>query len=92
MAKLKTGRHTSSIKELRKSKRRQKFNKDVKEGIKLVIKQIKKAIANKSTDEAKKLLSEAVSKMDKAGKHNIFHPNAVSRKKSQIMKLVNTLK
>ncbi|MBU0951752.1 MAG: 30S ribosomal protein S20 [Elusimicrobia bacterium] len=92
MAKLKTGRHTSSIKELRKSKKRQKFNKDIKEGIKLVIKQIKKAIANKSTDEAKKLLSEAVSKLDKAAKHNIFHPNATNRKKSQIMRLVNSSK
>ncbi|OGS22662.1 MAG: hypothetical protein A2252_03530 [Elusimicrobia bacterium RIFOXYA2_FULL_39_19] len=92
MAKLKTGRHTSGIKELRKNKRRYKFNKKFKETARDLAKQMKKAVKTANKEEAKKLLIDAISKYDKAVKHNIFHKNMVNHKKSQLMKLINTLK
>jgi len=91
MAKLKTGRHTSAIKEQRKSEKRRLQNLKVKSSIKQVVRKIKKSVLKKDLEESKKLLKEAYSIIDKAAKKNIIHKNAASRKKSQLSKIVNQL-
>ncbi|MFN3967133.1 MAG: 30S ribosomal protein S20 [Endomicrobiia bacterium] len=91
MAKLKTGRHTSALKELRKSKKRRIANLRVKLSIRKTIRELKKSILKKDVETSKKLLSEAYSIIDKAAKKNILHKNAASRKKAQLAKLVNSL-
>jgi len=91
MARLKTGRHTSAIKEHRKSEKRKLHNLKVKSSIKQIIRKIKKSVLKKDLEESKKLLKEAYSIIDKASKKNIIHKNAASRKKSQLSKIVNQL-
>lgn len=84
MAKLKTGRHTSAIKEHRKTLKRTAHNRSVKKDIRLLAKKFEQAVAGKKTDEAKKLLTECFSAWDKAAKAGIIHKNAASRKKARL--------
>lgn len=91
MAKLKTGRHTSALKELRKSKKRNLYNRTVKGKIRLLAKQFENAITNKKLEEAKKILSECFSAWDKAAKVGIIHKNAASRKKARFSQKLSKL-
>lgn len=84
MAKLKTGRHTSAIKELRKAKKRTVHNRFIKRNIRLIAKKVELALAEKKVDEAKKLLSECFSAWDKAAKVGVIHKNAARRKKARL--------
>lgn len=82
--KLKTGRHTSAIKELRKRATRTRHNRGIKKEIRLIAKKVELAIANKQLDEAKKLLPDCFSAWDKAAKVGVIHQNAASRKKARL--------
>ncbi|OGR56893.1 MAG: 30S ribosomal protein S20 [Elusimicrobia bacterium RIFCSPLOWO2_02_FULL_39_32] len=84
MAKLKTGRHTSAIKEFRKAVRRTSANRALKKKIRNLAKNVEIAITNKNSDEAKKILPECFSAWDKAAKVGLIHKNAASRKKAQL--------
>lgn len=84
MAKLKTGRHTSAIKELRKAKKRTAHNRLIKKNIRLIAKKIELAVKEKKADEAKKLLTECFSAWDKAAKVGVIHKNAARRKKARL--------
>lgn len=84
MAKLKTGRHTSAIKEFRKSERRTPHNRALKKKIRLLAKSVEMAISNKKLDEAMQLLPNCFSAWDKAAKVGVIHKNAASRKKSRL--------
>ena len=84
MAKLKTGRHTSAIKEFRKSERRAQHNRFIKKSIRVLAKQFDAALAGKRLDEAKKLLPQCFSAWDKAAKVGVIHQNAASRKKARL--------
>ncbi|MFH1784009.1 MAG: 30S ribosomal protein S20 [bacterium] len=88
MAKLKTGRHTSGLKEARKTKKRQKTNTAVKSRIKTLTKKVVAACDAKDFDKAKTLLNEAFSTIDKAAKKKIIHKNTASRKKARLSKKV----
>ncbi len=84
MAKLKTGRHTSAIKELRKRDRRATHNRQIKVRIRTLVKQLELAVSNKKVDEAKKLLPECFSAWDRAAKVGVVHKSAASRKKARL--------
>jgi small subunit ribosomal protein S20 len=84
MAKLKTGRHTSPIKELRKTNSRNAHNRVIKRDLRLIAKQVELAIAGKNAEEAKKLLPKCFSVWDKAVKINLIHKNVASRKKARL--------
>lgn len=86
MAKLKTGRHTSALKELRKTERRTLRNRRIRRKIRLLAKQTENAIASKKVEDAKKLLSECFAAWDKAVKSGVIHKNAANRKKSSLSK------
>lgn len=89
MAKLKTGRHTSALKEARKSKKRQQKNISVKSKIKTVIKKVIAACESKNFEAAKSALNEAFSVIDKAAKKKIIHKNTAARRKAKISKKVS---
>ncbi|OGS17041.1 MAG: 30S ribosomal protein S20 [Elusimicrobia bacterium RIFOXYA2_FULL_50_26] len=91
MAKLKTGRHTSALKELRKSVRRHERNLSVRTKIKTLVKKVEDAVAKKDTTLAKTLLNDACGQWDKAAKRNVIHANAASNQKARLSKLVHTL-
>jgi len=91
MAKLKSGRHKSALKELRKSRKRKEQNKLMKDKIKTLVRKFKKAINKKEKEKVQDLLKELYSLIDKTAKKNIIHKNKAARKKSQLTKLANTI-
>jgi len=91
MAKLKTGRHTSALKALRQSKRREERNQAVRSKIRTIVKKVEAAVAKKDTGVAQSLLKVAYSEWDKAAKKNVIHMNAASNQKERLARLVNSL-
>ncbi|MDR1928957.1 MAG: 30S ribosomal protein S20 [Endomicrobium sp.] len=87
--KLKTGRHTSAIKETRKSKKRNKINMIIKNRIKTLIKKIKEYVKDNNDNNKVGLekLSDIFSKLDRASKKNVLHNNTVSKQKAKLAKL-----
>lgn len=79
----------SAKKALRQNKKRQLRNKQVKDNIKKLIKDSRKAIGVKS-DKAKELVARTVKTVDKAVQKGILKKNTGNRKKSRLMKKFNT--
>ncbi len=88
MAKLKTGRHTSSIKETRKSIKRHQHNLQFKTKISQLKKQIIKLISDKDSTKLKDLIKQFYKIVDKAAKINFIHKNKAARLKSQVAKSI----
>lgn len=76
----------SAKKALRQSKRRRTRNLKRKEAYKSALKKIRRLLAAKKTDEAKKLVPEAYKAIDKAAKNKVIEKNTAARKKSQVMR------
>lgn len=76
----------SALKRLRADKKRRLRNLKIKRELKKVIKRFQALILQKNIPEAKKLLSEVYSQLDKAAKKRIIHPNTAQRKKSRLAK------
>jgi len=82
----------SAKKELRKSKKLTAYNKKIKDGVKVIIKQSKKAIEAKDA-KAKELVAAALKALDKAAQKGVIKKNTRDRKKSRLHKKLNkTLK
>jgi small subunit ribosomal protein S20 len=82
--KLKTGRHTSALKEARKNQARRITNKAAKGRIKTAIKKFDAALAAKNSDAADQELKGISSLLDKAAKKNLLHKKTASRKISRL--------
>jgi len=91
MAKLKTGRHTSAIKENRKAEKRASHNRWILKRIRLAAKKVEAAISQKNAAEAKKLLPHCFSEWDKAARSGLIHKNAASRKKARLSAKIHHL-
>lgn len=79
---------SSAKKALRSSKRKRVFNLRRKNEMQNVIKAYKKLIADKKTDEAKKLIPNLQQAIDKAEKRGLIKKNTASRKKARLIKIV----
>jgi len=86
MAKLKSGRHKSALKELRKSLKRRQRNLMLKNKIKQLKKQLTKLIQEKKVEEAKQTLNLFYKAVDKAAKVHYIHKNKAARLKSAAAK------
>ena len=82
----------ASIKDLRKSTKRAKHNLRIKTHVKHLIKKSAEVVADKKLAEAKDLIRIMQQAVDKAAKRGIIDKNKASRKKSQLMKKLNSLK
>jgi len=91
MAKLKTGRHTSALKEARKTKKRTARNVSIKSKIKTAVKKVEDAVKKKDAKLAQQELNTAFSEWDKAAKKNIIHKSAASNQKARLAKQVSAL-
>jgi len=91
MAKLKTGRHTSAIKQNRKAKKNEARNSTVRSKIKTLVKKVEAAVSKKDKNLAQELLKTAFSQWDKAAKRNIIHKNAASNQKARLSRLVQSI-
>ena len=80
--------HKSAEKALRQSITRNLRNKAVKSKVRTIIKKVETA---RDKTQAKDLLKQTFSLLDKAVKRNVMHFNQASRTKSRLTKLVNQL-
>lgn len=81
----------SAKKELRKAKKRNISNKKTATTAKSLVKaNLKKIASNDKT--VKDDLSKTIKALDKAAKKGVIKKNTASRKKSRLMKKVNSLK
>jgi len=77
----------SAKKALRGSLVKKAVNDRIKKNIKESVKKIEKLVKEKNKVEAKKLLSDAYSVIDKAAKKNVIKKNTASRKKSRLSRI-----
>jgi small subunit ribosomal protein S20 len=77
----------SAKKALRGSLVKKAMNDRNKKNIKESVKKIEKLVKEKKQIEAKKLLPEAYSVIDKAAKRGVIKKNTASRKKSRLSKI-----
>lgn len=82
----------SAKKALRGSLVKKARNDRNKKNIKESLKKIERLVKEKKNDEAKKLLPNAYSVIDKAAKRGVIKKNTASRKKSQLSKMTKVTK
>jgi small subunit ribosomal protein S20 len=82
--------NTSSAKKaLRVSHRKRVFNDRRRKIFRDTVKEMKKLIEAKEVKKAHDMLSAAYKAIDKAAKRGVIEPNAASRKKSRLTKMLN---
>ncbi len=81
----------AAIKALRQTKRRSLANARIKRVIKNRIKDTQKVIDTGKVEEALKTMKAAVKAIDKAVSKKVITKNTGGRRKSRIMKRINTL-
>ncbi|MDR2399310.1 MAG: 30S ribosomal protein S20 [Endomicrobium sp.] len=91
MAKLKTGRHTSALKEARKAEKRTERNSSIKSKIKTSIKRVEEAVKKGDVKVALEQLAAAFSEWDKAAKKNVVHFKSASNQKARLAELVSKI-
>ncbi len=84
MAKLKTGRHTSALKEARKNKTHYYANKATLSAIRTLSRHLEEAITNSDVQSARSLINQTFSAWDKAAKKNLIHWKSAARTKSRL--------
>ncbi|MFH1380217.1 MAG: 30S ribosomal protein S20 [bacterium] len=91
MAKLKTGRHTSALKETRKNITRHICNKSIHTNIRSLSKKLEQAISDGNVQSARTLINDTFAAWDKAAKKNIVHWKNAARTKSRLALKLNKL-
>ena len=81
----------SAKRTMRTSEISRQKNFSIKSELKTYFKNCDQTIAEKKTDQAGKIVRETIGKLDKAVSKKIIHRNTAARKKSQLMKKLNTI-
>ena len=83
--------HTKSAKKaLRVSQRRRDQNKPVRSQVKTYVKKAEQSISSNELESAKQAVKRAMTALDKAAQKGVIHPNNAARRKSRLMKKLNT--
>ncbi len=83
--------HKSALKRARQNEVRRIRNKSTKTRIKNIVKDVRLAVSEKSTDSALTKLDTAKSIIDNAAKKGVIHKKSASRKISRLSKIVNAI-
>jgi len=83
--------HKSAAKRARQTKKKTVVQMRTRSTVRTFEKKLRKAIEQKSGDEAQKLLVTFASKIDKATNKGVYHANTASRKVSRLAKQVQAL-
>ncbi len=83
--------HKSAIRQERRSIRRSAVNKQNKSGLRSQVKKVREAIEDKNQEEARKLLPETFSAIDRTIKKGTIHANKGARYKSRLSRQVESL-
>lgn len=80
----------SAKKMLRVAERRQRYNRPVRSAVKTFVSRAEKLIATGDTSSAQEAVVKAVRALDKAAQKGVLHRNNAARRKSRLMKKLNT--
>ncbi|PLR78097.1 30S ribosomal protein S20 [Bacillus sp. V3-13] len=81
----------SAIKRVKTSEASNARNSTVKSTMRTAVKKVESAIGNNDAAAATASFSSAASKLDKAAAKGLIHKKAAARKKSRLMKKMNSL-
>ncbi len=81
----------ASFKDLRQSKKRMARNLKIKNSLKKNLKGAQKLLETKKINEAQKIIKQAIKEIDRAISKGIIKKNTGGRKKSRLMKKLNSL-
>lgn len=81
----------AALKSLRQTKKRTEFNSAVKKTIGYFKKQATRALEKKEVSQAQEWYTKLQKTVDKAARRNILKKNTAARKKSRLLKKINTL-
>ena len=73
------------------NEKRRLINAAFKSSVKTALKGVEAAVANKDLEKAQEAFKLASKKLDKALAKGIYHKNFVSRNKSRLAKLINSV-
>lgn len=76
---------------LRKSKRKELHNKEIRAAVKNTVRDVKKAFSGKKDTDSSALLQKTYKILDKAAKENVIHENKAARLKSKLTRKLNSL-
>ena len=80
-----------ALKQLRKDKKRRLHHLKIKQDLKRTIKEFQALLKSNNIEKAKSFFSKVCSKLDKAAKKRIIHPNKAHRLVSRLsLKLTKT--
>ena len=83
--------HLSVKKRIRQNKVRNLRNRSLRSNLRTTIKKVKVALAGNNIEQAQSELKTAIPTIDKAVSKGIIHKNNAARKKSRLMRKINTL-
>jgi small subunit ribosomal protein S20 len=81
----------SAIKRVKTSEARKAQNIAVKSNMRTAVKKVEAAVVLNDANAATGAFAGAASKLDKAAAKGLIHKNAAARKKSRLMKKLNTV-
>jgi small subunit ribosomal protein S20 len=82
----------SAMKQMRSSARKQQANKSYRSFSRTQVTKAEKSISSGDIEKAQQTVLSAVSALDKTSQKGIIHPNHAARRKSRLMKKLNTAK
>jgi small subunit ribosomal protein S20 len=83
--------HKSALKRAGQNEIRRMRNRSVKTRVKTVVKQVRQAVSENSTDSMNASLKAAQSTIDKAAKKGVLHKRTAARKISRLAKMTQTV-
>jgi len=78
----------SSLKDIKRNRKRQVINMSIKSRVKTMVSKVTTA---QTVEEARALLPKAFSAIDKAASKGVLHRNTAARKKSYLVRSINTM-
>ena len=79
----------SSMKTLRVSRRRAERNQIVRSTARTYVRRARRLIDQGELEEAREVVQQAISALDKAAQKGVIHPNNAARRKSRLMNRLN---
>lgn len=81
--------HKSALKAHRQSLDHRARNRTVKGSVRVAVKRTRTQIEDGELDAARESIEVAMSRLDRAAKKGIIHPNNAARRKSRLMRQLN---
>ena len=83
--------HKSAEKRVRQTERRNEVNSRNRSHLRTQVKQLRAAIESGKRDEARAILAQTVSLIDRSIQKGVLHQNAAARHKSRLTSKVNSM-